>query len=169
MYETNKLSNFLTMLIMIIIIVAVYKSCNKNRDNDLFRREFNSAYAQLGIVESAATNADSGYLSSLAFPPPPPPYGQLVTSTTTEAAAAHSPHSAEINQTATSTHQTQQANTSASEPKPEQLSEQRNAQSASSSLNHTITAASAAQAPIGGWANFLNVNGVTGFLLNRRK
>jgi len=69
LYETSKLSNFLTLIIMIIIILTVYKSCTKNRENDLLRRELGS-YAH--IIESTDSNFNT---NSNLFPPPPPPYG----------------------------------------------------------------------------------------------
>ena len=52
---------------MVIIILTVYKSCTKNRENDLLRHELGS-YAH--IIESADSSATSNL-----FPPPPPPYG----------------------------------------------------------------------------------------------
>jgi len=105
LYETSKLSNFLTLLIMVVIILAVYKTCNKNRELEL-RRELNGTYAHVidgpgtggvgdvyasplsthhgyggGYFTSAAPN--SGGASSNLFPPPPPPYGSLVMPTST--------------------------------------------------------------------------------------
>lgn len=66
LYETNKLSNFLTLLIMFIIMLAIYKSCTKpiqtqvdQTTNEHFNRIINGADNQM------ATNN---------FPPPPPPY-----------------------------------------------------------------------------------------------
>lgn len=52
---------------MVIIILTVYKSCTKNRENDLLRHELGS-YAH--IIESTDSNTTSNL-----FPPPPPPYG----------------------------------------------------------------------------------------------
>lgn len=106
LYETSKLSNFLTLLIMVVIILAVYKTCNKNRELEL-RRELNGTYAHVidgpgtggvgdvyasplsthhggyggGYFTSAAPNG--GGASSNLFPPPPPPYGSLVMPTST--------------------------------------------------------------------------------------
>lgn len=58
---------------MIVIILAVYKSCNKNRENEV-RRDINGTYAH--IVDGHETRYS--YNSGL-FPPPPPPYGFVAT------------------------------------------------------------------------------------------
>jgi hypothetical protein len=52
---------------MIVIISAIYKSCNKHREND-FRRNFTGTLAH--VIESQDPNVNSNSL----FPPPPPPY-----------------------------------------------------------------------------------------------
>ena len=52
---------------MIVIISAIYKSCNKHREND-FRRNFTGTLAH--VIESQDPNANSSNM----FPPPPPPY-----------------------------------------------------------------------------------------------
>jgi hypothetical protein len=68
---------------MIIIIVVVYKSCNRNRENELLRREINNtAYAQ--IFDSnlnqnlAGANYDQSLYANVTFPAPPPPYGLVI-------------------------------------------------------------------------------------------
>lgn len=81
LYETSKLSNFLTLLIMVVIILAVYKTCNKNRENEI-RREINSTYAH--IIDGteynalACSNTTTATSASNLFPPPPPPYRSVV-------------------------------------------------------------------------------------------
>lgn len=74
MYEVSKLSNLFTLIIMIFIILAVYKSCNKNREADTVRRELGS-YA---IVEHTDSNFNIDTASNCIYPPPPPPYGYTV-------------------------------------------------------------------------------------------
>jgi hypothetical protein len=54
MYETSKLSNFLSLAIIIIIMLAIYKSCTKNREIDQ-RHDFNATYAQI-INQSESNN-----------------------------------------------------------------------------------------------------------------
>lgn len=67
LYETSKLSNFLSLAIIAIIILGVYKSCIKNRENEP-RHDFNSTYAQIiNQSDSLTPNEDI-------YPPPPPPY-----------------------------------------------------------------------------------------------
>ena len=60
------MSNFLTLLIMIVIMLAIYKSCSKNRDMDP-RLDFNTTYAQV------IHGTDSAPITGV-YPPPPPPY-----------------------------------------------------------------------------------------------
>ncbi len=69
LYETNKLSNFLTLLIMIVIILAVYKSCAKNRELEP-RLDLTYAHVFNGNDQTQLTPAGL-------FPPPPPPYQNL--------------------------------------------------------------------------------------------
>lgn len=57
---------------MIVVVLAVYKSCNKRREIEI-RRDINSTYAHV-ITEGIDQNVNNTAL----FPPPPPPYG-LVT------------------------------------------------------------------------------------------
>jgi hypothetical protein len=68
-YETSRLSNFLTLIIMAIVFLAIYRSCNKNRANQELRREFQNGY---GINPE---NPDINLGNS--FPAPPPPYASL--------------------------------------------------------------------------------------------
>lgn len=49
-------------------MLAVYKSCTKNRENDP-RHDFNATYAQI-INQSDSVNTNEAI-----YPPPPPPYG----------------------------------------------------------------------------------------------
>lgn len=66
-YETSKISNFLTLMIMVIVVLTVYKSCIKNRQLAT-RRDLNETYAQI-ISDGSDQN-----LSPTIFPPPPPSY-----------------------------------------------------------------------------------------------
>lgn len=74
-YKTNKLSNFLTLIIMIIIMCAIYKSCSKNRQGG---HDMNDTFAQIiqgtdnnNIINN--NNQRNPPVESL-YPPPPPPY-----------------------------------------------------------------------------------------------
>jgi hypothetical protein len=60
LYETSKLSNFLSLAIIAIIILGVYKSCIKNRENEP-RHDFNSTYAQI-INQSDSLTPNEGQL-----------------------------------------------------------------------------------------------------------
>lgn len=71
MYETSKISNFLTLMIMMIVILTIYKSCIKNRQAAL-RRNFNETYAQIILDGTEQSASDS------IFPPPPPSYSTTV-------------------------------------------------------------------------------------------
>lgn len=62
------MSNFLSLAIILIIILAVYKSCLKTRENEP-RHDFNATYAQI-INQSESINTNESI-----YPPPPPPYG----------------------------------------------------------------------------------------------
>lgn len=74
MYETSKISNFLTLMIMMIVILTIYKSCIKNRQAAL-RRNFNETYAQIILDGTEQT------VSGPIFPPPPPSYSTTVQNT----------------------------------------------------------------------------------------
>ena len=69
MYEANKLSNFLTLLIMIVVLLAVYKTCTKNRENQS-RIDF-TQYPPMTNAEYM--QPDHGANND--FAAPPPPYG----------------------------------------------------------------------------------------------
>jgi hypothetical protein len=56
---------------MVCIVLAVYKSCHKNREADTIRRELGS-YA---IVEHTDSNFNLDATTDCIYPPPPPPYG----------------------------------------------------------------------------------------------
>lgn len=72
LYETNKLSNFLTLLIMIVIVLAIYKSCSKNHETEHQRQDINNGtFAQ--VINGTDINTQNS--SRGLFPPPPPPYG----------------------------------------------------------------------------------------------
>lgn len=73
MYETSKISNFLTLMIMMIVVLTIYKSCIKSRQAAI-RRNFNETYAQI-ILDGADQT-----VSSTIFPPPPPSYSTTVQS-----------------------------------------------------------------------------------------
>ncbi len=154
------MSNFLTLLIMIIIIIAVYKSCNKNRENDL-RREINTSFAHMGGVEPSQAEAANYYSN---FPQPPPPYGLVV-----DANSAPSMPSTQMGSMPPTTTASQSYVPPLAGYKPEQH------QAADPGLLNDPTSVTVnAQATQGsaGWSSFLTgaaVGGVTGFLLNRRK
>ncbi|CAF0894157.1 unnamed protein product [Brachionus calyciflorus] len=74
LYETNKISNFLTLMIMAIVVLTVYKSCIKNRQLAA-RRDFNETYAQIISDNSIETG------SMNIFPPPPPSYTSSIHNT----------------------------------------------------------------------------------------
>ena len=153
MSETNKLSNFITLLIMMIIIIAFYKSCNKNRENDNLRREINNtAYMDLSL--GISPSADQSYYANMAFPPPPPPYGFV------------------INTSGTS------SSTDSNIPKPVIMppvdSNQNNnlTNLIDPRTNANIQSTTQTNAGSSAWTSFLTgagVGGVTGFLLSRRK
>jgi hypothetical protein len=93
LYDTNRLSNFLSLLVMLVIILAVYKSCTKNRELEMRNvglingspQETNfNAILHASVVHNDSdnnlnyhnTNSNNGYVpSSVHFPPPPPSYG----------------------------------------------------------------------------------------------
>ena len=164
LYETNKLSNFLTLLIMIIVIIAVYKSCNKNRENNL-RRDINNTFGA-NVVEVNDPNYYSTAAATAAFPPPPPPYGFV----TIPEAGSH-PVLPSIPSVASPT------NSSVPPPpagfKPINTSSTTSANSNDSrEYSANVNAPQApAQNNSSGWSSFLTgaaVGGVTGFLLSRR-
>ncbi|RNA16322.1 store-operated calcium entry-associated regulatory factor [Brachionus plicatilis] len=74
MYETSKISNFLTLMIMMIVVLTIYKSCIKNRQAAI-RRNFNETYAQI-ILDGT----DQPFSAPI-FPPPPPSYSTVVENT----------------------------------------------------------------------------------------
>ena len=132
--------------------MAVYKSCNKTRENDLLRRELGS-YAQ--IVEPADSNFNQ---DANIYPPPPPPYGfatsatnPLPERTNTDNLTHAAPNS--INPPpAGFKPEFAQATTTTNQP---------NSSASSSNTESNIS-----------WGSFLSgaaVGGVTGYLLNRRK
>ncbi len=145
---------------MIIIIVAVYKSCNKNRENDL-RRDINTSFIHMGAGGTGETSqADANYYSN--FPQPPPPYGLVVDASTayippmppSQVAPLQPPPVAPPLAGFKPNHH--QANPS--NPLNDQTGAALNPQPAQQSTT--------------GWSSFLAgaaVGGVTSFLLNRRK
>lgn len=68
---------------MVVIILAVYKTCNKNREAEI-RREINGTYAH--VIEGCPGDLHpSPYInSSHLFPPPPPPYGSLMANSSSQ-------------------------------------------------------------------------------------
>lgn len=67
-YESHKLNNLLTIFIVITLILAIYKSCLKNRESsstDLQNRN--------DTIPDPQSNTSGGAL----FPSPPPPYIEL--------------------------------------------------------------------------------------------
>jgi hypothetical protein len=76
---------------MIVIISAIYKSCNKHREND-FRRNFTGTLAH--VIESQDPNLNSNSL----FPPPPPPYVSTLVNNNNNNNAVHDIASIRLNQ-----------------------------------------------------------------------
>jgi hypothetical protein len=154
---------------MIIIIIAVYKSCNKNRENEL-RREINTSFAHMGGLDSPM--ADNYYSN---FPPPPPPYGLVVDASS----AATVPNLPTLHQPPQPAVSLPPMVPSSSQPplgvyiKPERAATgvHVNHQTAMHDTSNVAVNAQPVQSS-SGWSSFLTggaVGGVTGFLLSRRK
>lgn len=120
LYETSKLSNFLTLIIMIVIISAIYKSCNKHRESEI-RRDINGTFAH--VIDS--NNQEPSLNTNGLFPPPPPPYG-LVTSVGNNANSHLEMQPASGNNLLTNNHQNLAQSFGSAIIKPDQLSNNNN-------------------------------------------
>ena len=138
------------------IVLAVYKSCNKHRENDLLRRELGS-YAH--IIEPTESNFN---LEPNVYPPPPPPYGFVNSSATNPM---------------TGRTETENSNTQShtNNPSPSNIPPQ--STGFKPEFTHSNSNSNQPGAPItseqnGSWGSFLTgaaVGGMAGYLLNRRK
>ena len=140
-------------------MLAVYKSCNKHRENDLLRRELGS-YAH--IIEPTDANFN---MESNVYPPPPPPYG-FVNSASTNPTTARSDMD---NPSAQSNINTPLSSSIPPQAgfKPEFTQSSNNTNQPNSNESGAPTSESNIS-----WGSFLSgaaVGGVAGYLLNRRK
>lgn len=161
LYEANKLSNFLTFLIIIVIMLIVYKSCTKYHDQDPssrhhFRPDFANIYAPVGVAESANLHFPSvpTSASSSTFPPPPPPYAYVAA-----AIAAQPPNAPGFKPEYMPLPPSPSPNTDGASQTSTPFTNANSQQPTTSSSSNV------------GWGNFLTgvgVGSVTGFLISRR-
>ena len=169
LYETSKLSNFFTLIIMAFIVLAVYKSCNKSRENELMRRELGS-YAH--IVEPSDSNFNMEH--SNLYPPPPPPYGFVVNPPTSNpnGASGNPGGTEEYTNTNGQSHQSDIPSATVFKPDLTQpdasatnTTENSNSQSNSSTSPPNVTTESSRNT----WGNLLTGAAVAGYLLSIRR
>ena len=137
-------------------MLAVYKSCNKHRENDLLRRELGS-YAH--IIEPAESNFN---MEPNVYPPPPPPYGFVNSSSTNPMTGRTDMENSNSNANT----QSQSNNPSSIPPsagfKPEFTNPTSNSNQSGASTSESNVS----------WGSFLSgaaVGGMAGYFLNRRK
>jgi hypothetical protein len=133
---------------MIVIILAVYKSCTKYREYEP-RQDLSNMYAN-GNSTLPGFDYPSGSATATAFPPPPPPYGFVNSNGQASSAGSYKPEYAHMHPTSTTT---------ASGTFPDSASSGANPSQNNNSSNRI-------------WSSFLTgaaVGGLTGYLLNRRR